>query len=258
MKKSLSILALATIVFVSCHKDDPSPTPTPEVHLTQQYASYVHPNGDTISTVTQNYVWENGLLRNIHTFFTLYSTGSTSQSEETFIYDNDGNCIEELFTSSTLNYHRYFSYEGGRMTRAVEMQGADTNERGTITGYTADGHIQAITVERLSTGSVKEYQITWENGDMIAYTERPVNPAGEEVSYTIEYDNYPNVHTGMPLADVVFDPQMIASRASVHNWKILDQEYFYNNGRLVKTTSYTDAFNSTCYYTYSDGTTGRE
>ena len=258
MKKWLLFLVAATMLLASCHRDEPTPTPTPEVHLTQQYLVGVHPDGDTITTATEDYVWENGLLRNIHSTLSIYSTGSTIPSDYTYIYDNDGNCIEEHYTSTTLNYDWYYTYEGGRMTRAVEMKGADTNARVTITGYTADGHIQALTVERLTTGNVKEYQFTWENGDMTAYTEHPVTPAGEDVSYIIEYDNYPNVNTGIPVADAVFDPQMIASRASVHNWQILNQKYFYNNGRLIKTSRTTSSLYAVTYYTYSDGTTGRE
>ena len=258
MKKSLLFLVASTMILASCHRDDPTPTPTPEVRLTQQYAVAIRTNGDTVTTATEDFVWEDGLLRSIHGSTLVYITGSTIPGDYTFVYDNDGNCIEEKYTSPNLNYDMYYTYEGGRMTRAIEMKGGDTIERVTITGYTADGHIQALTVERLTTGTVREYQITWENGDMTAYTEHPVTPAGEDVSYTIEYDNYPNVRTGMPVADAVFDPQMIASRASVHNWKILDQEYFYNNGRLVKATSSTSSLNTFTYYTYSDGTTGRE
>ena len=52
-------------------------------------------------------------------------------------------------------------------------------------------------------------------------------PKDRQLTDSIEYDNYPNCRTGMPLAEAVFDPQMIASKASVHN-------------------------------TYSDGTTGTE
>jgi len=258
MKKWLLFLVAATMLLASCHRDEPTPTPTPEVRLTQQYVSIVGSEGDTLTTATEDYLWENGLLRNIHGFLTINSTGSTIPSDNTFIYNNDGNCIEEHYTSPNLNYDMYYTYEGGRMTRAIEMMGSDTIYRVTITGYTTDGHIQALTVEYLTSGKVKEYQITWENGDMTAYTEHPITPAGEDVSYIIEYDNYPNVNTGMPVADAVFDPQLIATRASVHNWQILDQEYFYNNGRLVKATSSSSSLNTVTYYTYSDGTTGRE
>ena len=258
-----------TFYITSANLDNPNVQPflefygrtnssTGEVRLTQQYMVAVRATGDTVTTVTQDFVWENGLLRRsyIHNFVAY--TGSTINDETIYDYDNDGNCIAEHYTATNLNYDRYYTYEGGRMTSAVEVRGSDTIGRATITGYTADGHIQALTVESLTSGRVTDYQLTWQNGDMTGYTKYPVTPAGEDESYTIEYDNYPNIRTGMPLAGSVFDPEMIASKASVHNWQILDQEYFYNNGRLIRATSSTSALSTVTYYTYSDGTTGRE
>ena len=257
--------ALTMTLFTQCKKDENKPTPTPspssEVHFTQQYMVIVRTNGDTITSSTEDLVWENGLLRSIHASSCMHSSGTIIGGDQTYIYDNDGNCIESHYTSNSPGnpgHDEYYTYEGGRMIRAVALTGGDTTERVTITGHTADGHIQALTIEYLTSGTVKEFQITWENGDMTAYTEHPVTPAGEDKSFTIEYDNYPNIHTGMPVADAVFDPQMIAPRASVHNWKILDQEYFYKNGRLVKSSKNTSYLYNVSYYTYSDGTTGRE
>ena len=245
-------------LFTSCKKDEEKPdNPAPgEVRLTQQYMVAVRTTGDTLIITNEDFVWENGLLRSSHILMDF--NGSSSEIVTNYFYDSDGNCIGEHETSSNLSHDRYYTYEGGRMTSAVEVRGSDTIGRATITGYTADGHIQALTVESLTSGRVTDYQLTWQNGDMTGYTKHPVTPAGEDESYTIEYDNYPNIRTGMPLAGSVFDPEMIASKASVHNWQILDQEYFYNNGRLIRTTSSTSALSTVTYYTYSDGTTGRE
>ena len=120
------------------------------------------------------------------------------------------------------------------MTSAVEMRNSNTTKRVTITGYTADGHIQALTLENLATGWVVDYRFTWQNGDMTGYTKHPVTPAGEDESHTIRYDNYPNIRTGMPLAEAVFLPESIASKASVHNWYFGNQEYTYSNSRKGK------------------------
>jgi len=259
-----------TFFITSANLDDPNVQPflefyhrtntsTGEVYLTQQHVVAIRTTGDTMTTATQDNIWENGLLRRSHSCSIIYLTGSTIEDDETFVYDNDGNCIEQHYYGTSIeSTDRYYTYEGGRMTSAVEKNGGDITDRVTVTGYTADGHIQALTVESLTSGIVADYQLTWENGDMTAYTKHPVTPAGEDQTYTIEYDNYPNVFTGMPLAETVFDPQMIASRASVHNWQVLDQEYFYSNGRLVKSTRETAVLKYFCYYTYSDGTTGRE
>ena len=122
----------------------------------------------------------------------------------------------------------------------------------------ADGHIQYITTESLITGTVREYQLTWENGDMTGYTMHTIQPEEETLVVDIEYDEYPNVLTGMPLTSSVFDPQMIASRSSVHNWMILGYKHVYANGLLVKKNRETAVLSYTTYYTYSDGTTGKE
>ena len=253
-----ALIICGASVFTACSSNDDNPdnTITGEVRLTQQYMVAVNTTGDTVLVTTEDFVWENDLLRSSHILMDF--NGSTSEVVTNYIYDNDGNCIEEHEVSPYLNYVRYYTYEGGRMTRAVEVRGSDTTYRVTITGHTADGYIQTLTVESLTSGRVTDYQLTWQNGDMTGYTKHPVTPAGEDEAYVIEYDNYPNIRTGMPVASAVFFPEAIASQASVHNWYVNNQEYTYGNGRLIKSTGATDELSSVTYYTYSDGTTGRE
>ena len=253
-----ALIICGASVFTACSSNDDNPdnTITGEVRLTQQYMVAVNTTGDTVLVTTEDFVWENDLLRSSHILMDF--NGSTSEVVTNYIYDNDGNCIEEHEVSPYLNYVRYYTYEGGRMTRAVEVRGSDTTYRVTITGHTADGYIQTLTVESLTSGRVTDYQLTWQNGDMTGYTKHPVTPAGEDEAYVIEYDNYPNIRTGMPLAEAIFFPEAIASQASVHNWYVNNQEYTYGNGRLIKSTGATDELSSVTYYTYSDGTTGRE
>ena len=262
MKKLIMVLAATLIcgacLFTSCKKDEGNTdNPTPgEVRLTQQYMVAVRTTGDTLIITNEDFVWENGLLRSSHILMDF--NGSSSEIVTNYLYDSDGNCIEEHYTTSNLSHDRYYTYEGGRMTRAIEMTDSDTTVRVTITGHTADGHIQALTVESLTSGRVTDYQLTWQNGDMTGYTKHPVTPAGEDEAYVIEYDNYPNIKTGMPLAEAIFFPETIASKASVHNRYINNQEYTYGNGRLIRSTVFTDDVSSVTYYTYSDGTTGRK
>lgn len=252
-----AILFCGSTVFTSCHReDDPE---TNEVRLVRQDYVGCSTNGDTVMALTQNYVWEKGLLRSING--TMYDgmSGQTSDlGTQSFVYDKDNNCIEFHYIADNFETHEYFTYVDGRITKAVELNGADTARRTTVTAYTPDGHIQAFTVEYLSYDIVVDYQFTWQNGDMIKYTKHPVQPAGDDVYYNIEYDSYPNVHTGMPLTSALFDPDMIASYGSLHNWKILNNVHTYSNGRLVKTSSTTNTSIIDNYYTYSDGTTGRE
>jgi len=237
-------------------------TTADNVRLTQSEIVMSYANGTLLTTVTEDYVWEDGLLRSSHGRSVMHKSGNVIEGDETFVYDDDGNCIEEHFVSgenSSSNKDAYFTYDDqGRMTGGVEKMNGEVIYRATITGYTPDGYIQALTVESFVSGTVYEYQLTWENGDMTGYARHYIFPEQDDVVASIKYDDYPNAKTGMPLASEIFDPQMIASKASAHNRYILDAEYSYGNGRLVKSTHNTAVTYSATYYTYSDSTTGKE
>lgn len=258
-----AVLMCGTSVFTACSNNDDNPV-TPdkpvidEVHLIQESAIAIRANGDTIIHTVEDFIWEDGLLRKTRGV-TQNSKGSQSVGEEIYFYDNDGHCIEQHYNSSSgpeFNKVVYYNYQGGRMTSAIELTAGVPTDKATITGYTPDGHIQSITTEGLTTGTVREYQLTWVNGDMTGYTRHTIQPEEETIVVDIEYDEYLNIHTGMPLTSAVFDPQMIASTSSVHNWMILGSKHFYANGRLVKKTTESAYLTYTTYYTYSDGTTG--
>ncbi len=91
---------------------------------------------------------------------------------------------------------------------------------------------------------------------MTSYTRHTIQPKEETLVVDIEYDDYPNISTGMPLNSTVFDPQMMASNSSVHNQMDRGYEHVYANGRLVKKIMKNPVLTYTTYYTYSDGTTG--
>lgn len=241
------------------HKNLPDVPPTDEVRLTEQYIVTCRTSGDTLLTATQSFVWEDGILQSVsNTMYNAIIGTTTDLGEETYLYDADGNCIENHYLTSSTDKSRYFTYVDGRMIRAVELDGADTTCRVDITAYTPDGYLMALTVKDFTLNKVTDYQFTWLNGDAVSYTKHTVEPAGETETYTIEYDDYPNVRTGMPLTSEVFDPQMICSTCSKHNWQILNNVPTYSNGRLVKNTHASSASLIVDYYTYSDGTTGRE
>lgn len=241
------------------HKNLPDVPPTDEVRLTEQYIVTCRTSGDTLLTATQSFVWEDGILQSVsNTMYNAIIGTTTDLGEETYLYDADGNCIENHYLTSSTDKSRYFTYVDGRMTRAIELDGADTTYRVDITAYTPDGYLMALTVKDFTLNKVTDYQFTWQDGDAVSYTMHTVEPAGETETYTIEYDDYPNVRTGMPLTSEVFDPQMICSTCSKHNWQILNNVPTYSNGRLVKNTNASSASLIVDYYTYSDGTTGRE
>lgn len=270
MRKILNYLLTAATVCgisfaaASCTSNDDNPVKPDEpaaeaVHLTQQYSVSTLANGDTMAISIMDYIWEDGLLRTTHSYLNMPTYHSVSESDNFYVYDDDGNCIEEHYVSDNRRHDYYLTYEGGLMTSGIEMSNDEIIGKVTITGHTADGQIQAITSERLLTGTISNYEITWENGDMTAYTVYLNMPGEEEEiqNVTIGYDDYPNISTGMPLASDVFDPEMIASTASVHNWDI-GEERFYANGRVVKAIKKNTALTGVIYYTYSDGTTGKE
>lgn len=259
-----ALISVALLALTACSSNDDNPVKPDEpaaeaVHLTQQYSVSTLANGDTMAISIMDYIWEDGLLRTTHSYLNMPTYHSVSESDNFYVYDDDGNCIEEHYVSDNRRHDYYLTYEGGLMTSGIEMSNDEIIGKVTITGHTADGQIQAITSERLLTGTISNYEITWENGDMTAYTVY-VNMPGEEEeiqNVTIGYDDYPNISTGMPLASDVFDPEMIASTASVHNWDI-GEERFYANGRVVKAIKKNTALTGVIYYTYSDGTTGKE
>jgi YD repeat-containing protein len=235
------------------------------VRLTQTYGVIAFSSGKLMSSITADYVWEDGLLRSSHTSTLMHMSGKVTELDDTYVYDDDGNCIELHHVSgqtATSNTDAYFTYdEQGRMTAAVEKNGdSEITVQTTITAYTDDDFIQAMTVEHFNSGTVAEYQFIWENGDLTGLTRHfRVPDDKEDITVTFEYDDYPNHKAGIPISSAVFDPEMIADRGSAHNRCILDNEYSYSNGRLVKTSSPAfSALITTTYLTYSDGTTGKD
>jgi YD repeat-containing protein len=256
-----AILLCGAAVFTSCTKEDNPATPDLNVRLTQKHL-ITYANGALFFSGTEDYLWKDGLLRSINVSTTMYTTGNTSGSTNTYVYDDNGNCIEEHHFSegsTSLKSDAYFVYdEQGRMTSAVEKNAkGEINQKVTITGYTDDGHIQALTEENFLLDYVVEHQLTWKDGDMIGFSSHYLTPGQKDRNVTIEYDDYPNYSTGMPLASNVFDPLYIAFNASVHNLYAQGQEFYYANGRVVKAELVEDNLQIISYFTYSDGTTGK-
>ena len=81
-------LICGTMAFTSCSSNDDNPaTPdnpaTGEVRLTQQYMVAVRSTGDTLMVTTEDFVWENGLLRSSHILMNI--VGSTSEVVNNYI-----------------------------------------------------------------------------------------------------------------------------------------------------------------------------
>lgn len=152
-------------VFTACSSNDDNPIKPDEpaaeaVHLTQQYSVSTLANGDTMAISIMDYIWEDGLLRTTHSYLNMPTYHSVSESDNFYVYDDDGNCIEEHYVSDNRHHDYYLTYEGGLMTSGIEMSNDEIVGKVTITGHTADGKIQAITSERLLTGTISNYEIT--------------------------------------------------------------------------------------------------
>lgn len=262
MKNGIIWLQTAPLIsciwlLTACTMEDipvkPDDSVSDDVRLTQIYTEVYYPStGMLVTSTTVDLVWENGLLKNQNS--TTYSplTGKTTDlGENTYVY-NGNDCIEKHYISPNQNVNEYFTYANGRMTSAVKMSGDDITDRVTIHSYTDDGHVKTMTIENIKNGKTTDYEFTWENGDMTSYRMHPVEPAGEDVIISATYDNYPNIHTGKPLADYIFDPGEMAIRGSKHNCLSDYDEFIYDNGRLVIKKK--DVL--VAYHTFSDGTIG--
>ena len=252
MKKTLFLLVAVAMLFVSCKKDDP--TPTSEVLLTQTYDIFLDANtGDTTLIIMQDHEWENGLLK--RDLFSGYHN-STYIDMGGYEYTYSGrNCIKAHFLGETLGSDRFFSYENGRLTGACELRNGDTISKVTIHSYTEDGHIKSMTLYEVRPNRIGDYEFTWENGDLKTIHLYEVGSDTLNKTYAISYDNSPNVNTGMPLTEALFTPLThMYQIASKHNAIVASDELRYLNGRLVSIKNKTYS----TYYTYSDGTTGKE
>ena len=254
---AIVVCGLAMTLFTQCHREEEDDTATDNVRLTQIYAENLSPaSADIMFTTTKDFVWENGLLKNDHATVSTPSLGIINTIETNYYYSGN-NCIEIHTTatsaSSNDDIHKYFTYNGERMTKAVEIEDGDTIRIVTIHSYTDDGHVKSMTFQGIDPGIITDYELTWENGDLTKYRVHHVVPSAEDETYAYSYDNYPSVYTGVPLVDYIFAPNDMAFRGSKHNCLTDGEENTYANGRLVAVKN--SSMNR--YYTFSDGTTGR-
>ena len=262
-KNALLMLAFALIsglvTFSSCSKDDDYDSPATEsVYLSHVEMVTVMPTtGDTLSYSTSNNTWEGGLLKKQNTEGTIKVAGLKSQINIGHLFTYSGkNCIEIRTTDG--NTVNTFTYDAnGRITSATKkaMNAANTvyTQVFQIKAYTNDGFIQQMeetyTIED-DTRKVS-YDLTWKNGDLVKYTVHSIEPAKEDVTYEVQYDTYPSIYTGYPMAHSIFEgPIGLCYRCSSHNPVSLGESYKYKNGRVVRSVN----GNTTAKYSYTDGT----
>lgn len=252
-------LICGLVTFSSCSKDDDYDSfATEPVFLSSVEMVTVKPStGDTLSYSTLNNTWEGGLLKKQNTVGTINVAGLKSQIEIGHVFTYNGkNCTEIRTTDG--NTITTFTYDAnGRITSASKVTKDSDKTFGythnfQITAYNNDGFIQQMeetyTIE--DTRKVS-YDLTWKNGDLVKYTTHYIEPANEDVTIEVEYDTYPSIYTGYPMAHSIFEgPVGLCYRCSSHNPISMGDSYKYKNGRAVKSVN----GNNIVKYIYTDGT----
>lgn len=259
-KNNLGALAAALIcslmTFSACTADDGKDNPVREpVFMNHFLFVQLNPaTGDTLLTTTKENTWEGGLLRKFHEEATIKMTGIKSQLDATLTYSGN-NCTEiKVVGSPSGPFIKKFTYDAnGRLTGATESsEGMEVTVK--VNSYTDDGHIQEIEYQSNSTNDVshkRTYELTWKNGNIVKYTIHYIEPAEEDFTAEMEYDNYPSVYTGFPVAYYILEsPELICKHASKNNPIEKGYEHQYLNGRLVITI----LENGSIQYAYTDGT----
>ena len=266
MKKSvLGMLVCALICglvsFSACSTDDDNDNPeTESVFLSKIDLVTIMPaTGDTLAYSTQNNIWEGGLLKKQSTVSIMKSAGEESRIELCNFFTYSGKNCTEIRTLDGLTVNSYTYDANGRMTRATSKTSASdhtikNDQDVQIKAYTKDGHIQQMEeTYTYSWGETRKmsYDLTWKNGDLVKWTTHYLEPANEDITYEMEYDTYPSIYSGYPLAQYIFEgPTAICFRGSRHNPISGGDIYKYKNGRVVSSVF----GNNTNYYTYTDGT----
>ena len=244
------------MTFSACSKDDDKDNPVKEtVFMSHFFAIQLNPTtGDTLMTTMSENTWEGGLLRKYHEEALVKKVGVKSQLDATLTYSGN-NCTEiKIIGALSGPTIKKITYDAnGRITGATETsEGMELAVN--IKSYTDDGHIKEIEYASnfiLGNNSKRSYDLTWKDGNIVKYTIHFIEPAEEDVTVEVDYDNYPSIYTGFPAAYYVLEsPDVICRRASKNNPIEKGKEYKYQNGRLVSNTFGTGS----THYVYTDGT----
>lgn len=254
-------LILGLVTFSACSSDDDNNTPVTEPVLLSKIdmVTVMHATGDTVSNSTHTNIWEGGLLKKMHAVGIIKADGEKIPIELGYVFTYSGKNCTEIKTLDGMTVNSYTYDAKGRMTSATSKTSASDHTIGNIRdiqikAYTKDGHIQQME-ETLtySWGETRKtsYDLTWKNGDLVKWTTHYLEPIGEDMTYEMEYDTYPSIYTGYPLARYIIEgPTGICYRGSMHNPISGGDIYKYKNGRVVSSVS----GNNTSHYTYTDGT----
>lgn len=244
-KNNLWVLAAALtsclMTFSACSDDDIVIIDDDPVTLSKVTCQiFDEGTGEVVSDITLDYTWEDGLLKQKHSenHFKVGPIEGTSILDEYLTYEGR-RCVEmksvgKVGEPKTITY---FYDASGRLTGGIEKTSSDESIV-TITSYTADGHIQQIErVSNYSSGTQykRRYDLTWKNGNIVKYTNHYIEPAMDDETVEVAYDNYPSPNRGTPVAAYIFgEPYQMCSQISKNNPLREGDEYSYENGRVVQ------------------------
>ena len=241
-KKFILAVCVAAVAFAACEKEN-----NDKVHLATMYGE-ITSMGMTV-TGTTNYTWENDKL--VKVVDSSFLNGNLiAVLDETLVYEG-GVCIERYSADGT--YHHYYSYEGGRLKKAVDIMRGDTSAITEIMEWTSNNKVAKL---KFTTGDAVVYaHYTWQDGDLKEIVHERVSPTAETKTYSYSYDNHTSVYVDFPLAYLVQDIYHLI-KDSKHNVTLPDHTLNYEKGRLV--SDFNDDGSEKIYYTYTDGTGRRK
>ena len=240
MKSKIFLLVgTVALLFVACKKEDPAE----KVYL-QKTVNHIT-QGSLQTTVTDEFVWEEGLLVKERTTTVLF--GVSLDANTYFEYEGTNvvksYIVDSYGDTSSLNN---FTYENGRL-KSFDFSGYT----GMVTGYTSNGEISSF--ELTMTEYVEKYELEWKDGDVVKSKRIKVLSDGteEEESFEYTYDDKPSMYSHMPIIMGLDSDYAMALRASKHNMIQSDYTVEYKNNRLVKRVK--DDGSEDCSIYYTDG-----
>ena len=263
-KKYFWLLAAALIsslmTFSACSSDDvETPAVDPDrVFLSKvNYKMYKLGTDQLQAEVTESYIWKNGLLRQkqLEMINTLESITKTTILDEYYTYDEKQRCIEKKVVGGSASTTYTYNYdENGRLTGGLAKSESSETTLVKVTSSTDDGLFQQLEIiQKTSYGTIakRRYDLTWKDGNIIKYTYHFIEPAEDDLTEEVVYDNYPSPNMGMPIVIGLFgEPYQMCNKISKNNPIREDMELTYQNGRLVQSKGKDEITT----YVYSDGT----
>lgn len=238
--KVFLFLGMVALLFAGCKKEDIAEN----VYL--QKAVLKATVGSMSTTLTNEYVWENGMIVMERNSTILFGT----TTNEVKYYEYEGENLVHTYTvrnDGDTVLPNYYTYENNRL-KTITTNGSVS----TITGYGPNGEITSYEYVSTITSAVQKYELGWKDGDVITCKVTTIVD-GDTISVktdTCTFDDKPSIYSHFPVAMTVEGTTM-PLRASKHNQLMKGYSIEYKNDRLVRKVS--DDGNTELLVYYTDG-----